>query len=1057
MSRPAGIFLPMLIGCLLTAMIGASCQAGSPGTITGVKLNHDKNAIIISTKGPAAVHMARVVANANRLILEFDGVTVGEVPRRIVVKSGGVRDIRVGQYNSRTKIAVEFENHPVPPFELRRRKGFILVVLGNTVPNEHQIAKQGNVTKGPSREEGRNSESCPSSVPALAPVKTSGVTAGAPKYDVPAGQAASPEVRAAVAPTTSTPLAASHPIIVQTAEINGPPSGISQGRNVSPRDVQKRTRGDPAVAQKSRNADPGMVREVRPPVTPPTPDPRLLVQEITELKFVQVGHNTRLLVRGGDNLDYRINRLSPTKLKIDLINAEIPKAHQKPLKTDVFSTSVELIVPGSQTIFVQLKDAVAYQVEKKKGVLMVDFPPPRLAITPDQTAQGTAAEAGEASGREEYKRIQDSRGAQRTLAHTNRIEQIRKNSANRQARILDLHKEREQLVKKRGEIEKQYEITPDPEVFNKLVTIDFQGISLRNAFRLLAEQAGINIIVSGDLYGTTTLRLSQVPLGQVIDTILTTNKLDREIIGNVMRVGPKKDIQGDKDVRQKQKIKFVLDIDKRVQENEKRTKDLEKQTETAMKEIEKEEAPEEPPSEDPGRVETAGIVEKINIDGKEYEFLFRKVKLSYTKPSKIVNVLDCFFNQKCEGGGTSVDITNKQMEDTSHRLQAEGVNEYGWRFKQGMGAAEKTLREERANISTERGQVSVEQAKGYTKFGGSPKDMEVEKLRAHRVLWPYDEYSMIFIKDTPDRIDEMIKFIAGLDLPETQVLIESRIVRAAKAWARGLGITWGGRNNQQGPVTAGNAAPPLPPGSTASPLPYNAPFGRNTAIWGVTGVGGADALAPTSDVVMRPNQIPNQFVVNLPAAVTNGYIMGLAMQFGHLATDHLTDLDVRLSLGEHAGKAKTVGRPKIQVLDNEQANIKRGLRIAFTTFSPNEGSSTQWIDVPLELRVKPKVFPDGRIQMKLGVTDNSLGGLVNGSVSIETREATTTLIVKDGDTAVIGGVMSRDTSHTKDGWPALMNVPLIGHLFSSKSDDDSLSEVLIFINPTIIKRPPPAS
>ncbi len=131
-----------------------------------------------------------------------------------------------------------------------------------------------------------------------------------------------------------------------------------------------------------------MVHEVRPPVTPPTPDPRLLVQEVTELKFIQVGHNSRLIVRGGDHLDYRLTNVSPTKVRLDLVNAEIPKVHQKPLRTDLFSTSVEMIVPGSQTIYVQLKDAVPLQVEKQKGVLMLDFPPPRFVMTPEMKQKG---------------------------------------------------------------------------------------------------------------------------------------------------------------------------------------------------------------------------------------------------------------------------------------------------------------------------------------------------------------------------------------------------------------------------------------------------------------------------------------------------------------------------------------------------------------------------------------------------------------------------------------------------------------------------------------------
>ena len=69
----------------------------------------------------------------------------------------------------------------------------------------------------------------------------------------------------------------------------------------------------------------GVTREIGPPITPPEPDPRLLQQEVTELKFIQVGHNSRLWICAGDHLDYRLTRVSQTKLKLDLINAEIPK------------------------------------------------------------------------------------------------------------------------------------------------------------------------------------------------------------------------------------------------------------------------------------------------------------------------------------------------------------------------------------------------------------------------------------------------------------------------------------------------------------------------------------------------------------------------------------------------------------------------------------------------------------------------------------------------------------------------------------------------------------
>ncbi len=1061
MRLPERTFTALWIGCLLMAMISGSSWADSSGTITGVKVDPDKRTITISTKGQAVKHLARVIGRPNRLVIDFDGAKVGNVPPRIQADSGDIHEIRVGHFNSQARVVLDFQNHPVPPFEVRRTRGQVQVVLSNGAPSDQKAAKSKTTTDIKTQAKGSESELSPSFVPAAAAPKAPDMRAAPPVRSQVASAGPSPRGHRGAPQIEPQPAAANPRLIAQAGELNVPSASFPSrgGSRTGGNDPSDRKNGASGSAQDQANG-PRMVREVRPPVTPPTPDPRLLVQEITELKFVQVGHNARLIIRGGDNLDYRLNKLSPTKVKIDLINAEIPKAHQKPLKTDVFSTSVELIVPGSQTIFVQLKDAVPYQVEKKKGVLMVDFPPPRLAITPDQAAQGKPAEGGDAAGREEYKRVQDSRGAQRELARTNRIEQIRKDSENRQARILDLHKEREQLVKKRGEIEKQYEITPDPEVFNKLVTIDFQGISLKNAFRLLAEQAGINIIVSGDLKATTTLKLSQVPLGQVIDTILNTYDLDREIIGNVMRVGPKKDIQGNKEVRQKQKIKLVLDIDKRVQENENRTKDLEKQTETAMKEIEKEEAPEEAPTEDVTKVETIGETEKVMIQGEPVELLLVRVRLSYAKPSKVVSVLDCVFNDKCGAAVASAADAEAQQKLTAQSAAAQnlGLTPDSPTYKKWMDGEQRRTREERLTQAQQT--MSAQPARGQATGQASALSPKEAELRTYRRLWPDDDYSTIFIKDQPARIEDMKKLIATLDVPVTQVLIEARVVRAIKNWGRALGIRWGGRNAQQGPVSPGTSS------NDCTKLCFNPsrgptlPFGRRTAIWGITGGAGSAANQPTN-VVALPGaaDLPSQFVVDLAMPTGPGAPpLGLGMQFGHLMTDHLTDLDVRLQLGEVAGKTKTIHRPKIQVINNETASMKVGQTIPYQTASA-DGPVTQFKDVPLELNVTPKVFPDGRIQMRLKVMDNVKSGepsLAAGPI-IDIQEASTVMIVKDGDTAVIGGSYKGDSANTKEGWPGLMNVPLLEHLFSNKGKSQGLDELLIFITPTILKRPPPAS
>ena len=228
--------------------------------------------------------------------------------------------------------------------------------------------------------------------------------------------------------------------LAQSMDLNKPQSSGPVGKPSAstPQASRPPAQGLPGPARPGQGG-PQMVREVRPPVTPPTPDPRLVVQEITELKFIQVGHNARLVLRGGDNLDYRLNKVSPTKARLDLVNAEIPKAYQKPLKTDLFSTSVEMIVPGSQTIFIQLKDAVPYQVEKQKGVLMIDFPPPRFSASPDRKVIAEAPGTGDQTGRQS---AEQSRETRMQAFRIMREEELRKENETRRRNIESLQNNR---------------------------------------------------------------------------------------------------------------------------------------------------------------------------------------------------------------------------------------------------------------------------------------------------------------------------------------------------------------------------------------------------------------------------------------------------------------------------------------------------------------------------------------------------------------------------------------------------------------------------------------
>jgi len=556
-------------------MLCGVVRADGSGEISGVQFDSRGNTLVIDTKGAVGKHLARVIGRPNRLIVDFADMGVGKVPPKIAGAKKDIHEVRVGKKNSKARVVVDFRDRPVPPFKIIREENRVLVTFG--------VSARGNAAG----EEARAEKVADAKAPTPFDPATVAATARPLDFGTPARSAAPSEPKAGKVPgTPKVPAAAPGGVQLAQRVVEGPPSSVPMARPAQDSARRVRPSAPPSAA---RGTAQGMVREVRPPVTPPTPDPRLLVQEITELRFFQVGHNARLMIRGGDHLDYRMNKVSPTKVRIDLINAEIPKVHQKPLKTDLFSTSVEMIIPGSQTIFVQLKDAVPYQVEKQKGVLMIDFPAPRFALTAD--VRGTVGRGDEA-GRAASLEMRESRTEGVRILQE---EQIRRANEARSRIIEGLQKQQEELQKQRTEILKRYQITPDPEIFNKLVTMDFQGISLKNAFRLLAEQAGVNIIVDPDVVGTTTLRLFEVPLGQVLDTIVNTSALDRVMMGNVMRVGKTENIKKYKEEKQKEYDSRIKEVDKRLTETRQLIEKQQQESEKAVQELKKREERTEAP------------------------------------------------------------------------------------------------------------------------------------------------------------------------------------------------------------------------------------------------------------------------------------------------------------------------------------------------------------------------------------------------------------------------------------------------------------------------------
>ena len=282
----------------------------------------------------------------------------------------------------------------------------------------------------------------------------------------------------------------------------------------------------------------------------------------------------------------------------------------------------------------------------------------------------------------------------------------------------------------------------------------------------------------------------------------------------------------------------------------------------------------------------------------------------------------------------------------------------------------------------------------------------------------------LVVRDTETKMAILKQLIDGLDLQVPQVQIEARIVQADTVYARGLGVQWGVQNFD---------------------------FGNNT----FSGVGGLTGpFAPVAGT--GATTIPRDFLVNLPAQVPGlPSVPGIGYTFGKLAPGFA--LDLRLSAGELLGLAKVIAAPKITTLDKREAKISQGESIPFQTTSL-QGTQTTFVDANLELNVTPQITSRDpkevgkQIMMKVRATRNAVGARSNpAGPSIDRREANTQVIVRDGETMVIGGVFIDTQNNNVQGVPYLSRIPVLGWLFKNKSESVSKQELLIFLTPSIVK------
>ncbi len=283
--------------------------------------------------------------------------------------------------------------------------------------------------------------------------------------------------------------------------------------------------------------------------------------------------------------------------------------------------------------------------------------------------------------------------------------------------------------------------------------------------------------------------------------------------------------------------------------------------------------------------------------------------------------------------------------------------------------------------------------------------------------------SVLIVNDVENsfpKVQKLIELIDREDIQVRQVLIEARIVEIDKNYAQELGIAWGysgAETTRTGDtVRFGGVGPVLAPGEVAEE--------------GIGSFAGSN------------------FIVNLPAAIGAG--SGGAIGFGFINALGTRMLDMQLSALESKELVKIISNPRVLTMNNEPARIEQGI----TTYIPTAtADKIEWkeINALLSLDVTPTIAPGGAVILKIKLSNDEMIPSEAEEPSKTTNHIATKTMVHSGETVVIGGVYKKKNTQGKSGVPWVSDIPLLGWLFKTKSDEEVTVELDIFITPKVIE------